>query len=119
MLKDYLKKNLYCLNDTMNNLLLLIMIILSFLNGYQNDHLVNASLALNSGMYEEALVHLSESKIKNPADPQIYKIEGLLHETLGNNKKAIQSWKNCLKYSKGEQKLIEESKNHLKNLLID
>ena len=118
MLKDYLKKSLYCSNDTMNKLLL--MIILSILlDENQNDALVNASLALKSGMYEEALVHLSESKIKNPTDPQIYKIEGLLHEALGNNKKAIQSWKNCLKYSKGKQKLIEESKNHLKNLLID
>ena len=93
--------------------------ILSILYGYQNDHLHNASLALRSGLYEEALVHIYDSKKINPTDAQIYKIEGLLHEALGNNKKAIQSWKNCLKYSKNKQKLIEESKNHLKNLLIE
>ena len=98
---------------------LLYIMILTILSGAQNNHLYNASLALRSGMYEEALVHIYESKKINPTDAQIYKIEGLLHEALGNNKGAIESWKNCLKYSKGKQKLSEESKNHLKNLLID
>ena len=59
------------------------------------------------------------SKKTNPTDSQIYKIEGLLHEALGNYKEAIKSWENCLKYSKGKQRLIKEAKNHLKNLLID
>ena len=83
--------------------------------------MVDAAIRAPSGANNQGwkFIIVTESKIKNPTDPQIYKIEGLLHETLGNNKKAIQSWKNCLKYSKGEQKLIEESKNHLKNLLID
>ena len=98
---------------------LLFLMILTILHGYQINHLHSASLALRSGMYEEALVHIYESKKTNPTDAQIYKIEGLLHEALGNYKEAIQSWENCLKYSKGKQRLIKEAKNHLKNLLID
>ena len=90
---------------------IILIIILNILYGFQNDHLHNASLALKSGMYKDALVYVSISKKINPLDPNIYKIEGLLHEALGNREEAIQSWKNCLKY-------LKINKNLLKNLKI-
>lgn len=99
--------------------IILFLVLLNFLSAYQNKYLQNASLALRSGLYEEALLHINDSKKIDPINPEIYKIEGLLHEALGNRKEAIQAWKNCLKHSKKRRELVKESKNHLKNLLID
>jgi Flp pilus assembly protein TadD len=84
----------------------------------QENNLIKASSALRAGMFQEALMHISNSMMKNPKNSEVYKIKGLLHEALDEKENAIISWKDCIKYSKDER-LNKEAKIHLKNLLID
>lgn len=97
---------------------IITIIILSFIYSQENDLFFKASLALKAGLYNDALSHISNSKKQKITNPEIYKIEGLIHEALNNKANAIIAWKNCLKYS-DNRGLKEECKIHLKNLSIE
>ena len=94
-----------------------ILLFISFLFS-QEKSLERASSALRAGMFQEALIHISESVAKNPKNPEVYKVKGLLHEALDEKKDAIISWEKCIKYSKNKR-LKKEAQVHLKNLKID
>tara|TARA_B100000767_G_scaffold42340_1_gene36117 strand:- start:2849 stop:3151 length:303 start_codon:yes stop_codon:yes gene_type:complete len=97
---------------------IITVIILSFIYAQTNDLFFKASLALKAGLYNDALKHISDSKEQKITNPEIYKIEGLIHEALNNRVNAIIAWKNCLKYSDNKEQK-EECKIHLNNLSIE
>ena len=94
---------------------LLCLLFTIFLYGDQSDPLIQASAAINSGLYENALKHVAEAQKLDPSNPDVYRMKALLHESLGESIKAITAWEKCIKYSK-DKTIISEAKIHLKNL---
>ena len=80
-----------------------------------SNSFIQATAALNAGMYEEALVHIKEAEKEYPTSPNVYLMKALLHEALSQPKEALEAWKNCLKYSK-DKKVKKQAKNHIKVL---
>ena len=80
-----------------------------------SNSIMQATAALNAGMFEEALIHIIEAEKEDPANPNVYQMKALLHEALSQPKEALEAWKNCLKYSK-EKKVKKQAKNHIKVL---
>ena len=80
-----------------------------------SNSIMQATAALNAGMYEEALVHIKEAEKEDPTSPNVYQMKALLHEALSQPKEALEAWKNCLKYSK-EKRVKKQAKNHIKIL---
>ena len=79
------------------------------------NSIMQATAALNAGMFEEALTHIIEAEKEDPTSPNVYQMKALLHEALDQPKEALEAWKNCLKYSK-EKKVKKQAKNHIKIL---
>jgi tetratricopeptide (TPR) repeat protein len=94
---------------------LIILCLFGALVGNGNDSLNKASAAMRAGMYKEALSHISDAQIMDRSNPDIYRMEALLHETLEDFELALAAWKNCLKYSKDEF-ISSEAKVHIQNL---
>ena len=67
---------------------------------HNSNSIIQATAALNAGMFEEALTHIKEAEREDPTSPNVYQMKALLHEALDQPKEALQAWKNCLKYSK-------------------
>ena len=87
-------------------------IFLGFLNATSSDPLIEASAALNAGLYEKALKHAKQAKKENPNNPDVYKMIALLYESLGKPSKAIVAWEKCLMHSnRSDQK--KEAQNHI------
>ena len=80
-----------------------------------SNSIMQATAALNAGMFEEALMHIIEAEKEDPANPNVYQMKALLHEALSQPKEALEAWKNCLKYSK-DKKVKKQAKNHIKVL---
>ena len=80
-----------------------------------SNSIMQATAALNAGMFEEALIHIIEAEKEDPANPNVDQMKALLHEALSQPKEALEAWKNCLKYSK-EKKVRKQAKNHIKVL---
>ena len=80
-----------------------------------SNSIIEATAALNAGMFEEALIHIIEAEKEDPANPNVYQMKALLHEALSQPKEALKAWKNCLKYSK-DKKVKKQAKNHIKVL---
>ena len=80
-----------------------------------SNSIMQATAALNAGMYEDALIHIKEAKKEAPTNPNVYQMKALLHEALSQPKEALEAWKNCLKYSK-DKKVKKQAKNHIKIL---
>ena len=80
-----------------------------------SNSFIQATAALNAGLYEKALVHIKQAKKEDPTSPNVYQMKALLHEALSQTKEALEAWKNCLKYSK-DKKVRKQAKNHIKVL---
>tara|TARA_Y100001954_G_scaffold221602_1_gene257952 strand:- start:206 stop:532 length:327 start_codon:yes stop_codon:yes gene_type:complete len=83
--------------------------------GQNSNSIMQATAALNAGMYEKALVHIKEAEEKDPASPNVYQMKALLHEALNQPKEALEAWKSCLKFSK-DKKVKRQAENHIKVL---
>ena len=93
-------------------LVFLIFIPLSAQSGKQLEKVV---FAMEAGLFQEALNQLAIAQSKEPNNAEIYKLKALLLEATNENRKAIDAWKNCMKYTKNSE-LINEAEIHLKNL---
>ena len=80
-----------------------------------SNSIMQATAALNAGMYEKALVHIKDAEKEDPTSPNLYQMKALLHEALNQPKEALEAWKSCLKYSK-DKKVKRQAKNHIKVL---
>ena len=78
----------------------------------QIDPLIQASNAINAGLYENALKYVIAAQNLEPLNPDVYRMKALLHESLGEPKKAIIAWKKCMLYSKNKD-IISEAQIHL------
>ena len=87
----------------------------SIIFAQNSNSVMQATAALNAGMYEEALVHIKEAEKEYPTSPNVYQMKALLHEALSQPKEALEAWKYCLKYSK-DKKVKRQAKNHIKVL---
>ena len=87
----------------------------SIIFAQNSNSVMQATAALNAGMFEEALIHIIEAEKEDPANPNVYQMKALLHEALSQPKEALEAWKNCLKYSK-DKKVKKQAKNHIKVL---
>ena len=83
-----------------------------------SNSIMQATAALNAGMFEEALIHIKEAEKEDPTSPNVYQMKALLHEALSQPKEALEAWKSCLKYSKNK-KVKKQAKNHIKVLSYD
>ena len=93
----------------------LIFLSTFFLNlsfGQQENHLHRAISAMEIGLFDESLEQLNKALKTDPTNAQIFKLKALLYEALNDNKNAIISWNNCIKYSK-DKNMINEAKIHL------
>jgi len=77
--------------------------------------LKKATLALSEGDYKAALEFVEEAQKLDKQNPEVYRMKGLLHETLDQPEKALLAWKKCLKLSNNEY-LSTEAKVHIQNL---
>ena len=60
------------------------------------DPLIQASDAINAGSYKNALEYVIIAQKLEPLNPDVYRMKALLHESLGDPKKAIISWEKCI-----------------------
>ena len=78
-------------------------------------YLEQAVMAIEAGLFKEALKQLDLARLEEPNNAEVYKLKALLHEAINENKKAITAWKNCIKNTQNND-LINEAKIHLNNL---
>ena len=96
--------------------LLSLLLIMGFLCADGSSAFSKASAALNAGLFEEALQHISVAQKEDPKNVEIHRMKAFLHEALDDSKNALESWKACLKYSK-DKNIRREAKIHIKNLM--
>ena len=94
---------------------LLYLMFNIFLIGKQMDPLIQASDAINAGSYKNALEYVIIAQKLEPLNPDVYRMKALLHESLGDPKKAIISWEKCILYSNNKD-IKSEAEIHIKNL---
>ena len=78
-------------------------------------YLEQAVMAMEAGLFTEALKQLDLARLEEPNTAEVYKLKALLHEAINENNKAITAWKNCIKNTQNND-LINEAKIHLNNL---
>ena len=78
-------------------------------------YLEQAVLAMEAGLFKEALIQLNIARSKEPNNAEVYKLKALLHEAIYENNKAIRAWENCIKNTQNDD-LINEARIHLNNL---
>ena len=78
-------------------------------------YLEQAVMAIEAGLFKEALKQLDLARLEEPNSAEVYKLKALLHEAINENNKAITAWKNCIKNTQNND-LINEAKIHLNNL---
>ena len=88
---------------------------IAIIYGQNSNSIMQATAALNAGMYEEALAHIKEAEKEDSTSPNLYQMKALLHEALSQPQEALEAWKSCLKYSK-DKKVKKQAKNHIKVL---
>ena len=96
--------------------LLSLLFIMGFLCADGPSALLKASAALNAGLFEEALRHISVAQKEDSKNAEIHRMKAFLHEALDDPKNALESWKACLKHSK-DKNIRREAKIHIKNLM--
>jgi hypothetical protein len=64
-----------------------VIIFIGVLYADSSDSLLKASAALNAGMFEEALIHVSEAQKQEPTNPDVHQLKALLHEALDEPEK--------------------------------
>ena len=67
------------------------------------------------GSYKNALEYVIIAQKLEPLNPDVYRMKALLHESLGDPKKAIISWEKCILYSNNKD-IKSEAEIHIKNL---
>ena len=72
-------------------------------------------IAMEAGLFQEAIEQLATAQSKEPNNAEIYKLKALLLEATNEDRKAIEAWNNCIKNTKNSD-LINEAEIHLKNL---
>ena len=97
------------------SLIFLSTLFLSFSFSQEKNHLHRAISAMEIGLFDESLKQLKKALATDPTNAQIYKLKALLHEALNDNKNAIISWNNCIKYST-DKNMINEAEIHLNYL---
>ena len=80
--------------------LLSLLLIMGFIGADDSSALSKASAALNAGLFEDALKHISVAQKEDPKNAEIHRMKAFLHEALDDSKNALESWKACLKHSK-------------------
>ena len=95
-----------------------LLFVMSLLSADDSSALSKASAALNAGLFEEALGHISVAQKENPKNADMHRMKAFLHEALDDPENALESWKRCLKYSK-DKKIRREAKIHIKNLTVE
>ena len=98
--------------------LLTLLLSVSLLNADNSNAVSKASSALKAGLFKDALEHISIAQEENPKNADIYRMKALLHEALDQPKKALESWKACLEYSR-DKNMRREAKVHIKNLTAE
>ena len=78
-------------------------------------YLEQAVMAMEAGLFTEALKQLDLARLEEPNNAEVYKLKALLHEAINENNKAITAWENCIKNTQNND-LINEAKIHLNNL---
>ena len=78
-------------------------------------YLEQAVMAMEAGLFTEAIKQLDLARLEEPNNAEVYKLIALLHEAINENNKAITAWKNCIKNTQNND-LINEAKIHLNNL---
>ena len=94
---------------------ILFISIISFLCAQDYQPLVKASAALKAGMYREALRHVTDAQKREPTNSDVYRMKGLLHETIDEPEKALKAWKRCLEFSETKE-MKNEANIHIQNL---
>jgi len=92
-----------------------IIIFIGVLYADSSDSLLKASAALNAGMFEDALMHVSKAQKEEPTNPDVHQLKALLHEALDEPEDALEAWKECVKYSK-DKKVKRQAKIHIQSL---
>ena len=94
-----------------------IMFFLLFNQLYPQSgkYLEQAVMAMEAGLFTEALKQLDLARLEEPNNAEVYKLKALLHEAINENNIAITAWKNCIKNTQNND-LINEAKIHLYNL---
>ena len=96
--------------------LLSLLLIMGFIGADDSSALSKASAALNAGLFEDALKHISVAQKEDPKNAEMHRMKAFLHEALDDPKNALESWKACLKHSK-DKNISREAKIHIKNLM--
>ena len=79
------------------------------------NQLEKVVIAMEAGLFQEALNQLTAAQSKEPNNAEIYKLKALLLEATNEKRKAIKAWNHCIKNTKSSE-LINEARIHLKNL---
>jgi tetratricopeptide (TPR) repeat protein len=97
--------------------IIFIMFFLLFnpLYPQSGKYLEQAVMAMEAGLFKEALKQVDIARSKEPNNAEVYKLIALLHEAINENNKAITAWGNCIKNTQ-DNDLINEAKIHLINL---
>jgi len=79
------------------------------------QYLKEAIIAMEAGLFKEALKQLDIARAKEPDNAEVYKLKALLYEAINENNNAISAWNNCIKNTT-DKNLIDEAKVHLDHL---
>ena len=90
-------------------------IFLKPIHAQSGTYLKEAIIAMEAGLFKEALKQLDIARVKEPNNAEVYKLKALLHEAINENNNAISAWNNCIKNTKNKN-LIREAKIHLDHL---
>ena len=93
----------------------MVFSIFNPLSAQSGKELEKVVLAMEAGLFKEALNQLTIAQSKEPNNAEIYKLKALLLEATNDNRKAIEAWNNCIKNTNNSD-LINEAKVHLKHL---
>ena len=61
--------------------------------GQNSNSIMKATVALNAGMYEKALVHIKEAEKEDPTSPNVYQMKPYFMKLLANQKKRLKHGK--------------------------
>ena len=99
----------------LTNIFIMLFLLFNPLYPQSGKYLEQAVMAIEAGLFKEALKQLDLARLEEPNNAEVYKLKALLHEAINENNKAITAWKNCIKNTQNID-LINEAKIHLNNL---
>ena len=99
----------------LTNIFIMLFLLFNPLYPQSGKYLEQAIMAMEAGLFTEALKQLDLARLEEPNNAEVYKLKALLHEAINENNKAISAWKNCIKNTQNND-LINEAKIHLNNL---